>query len=181
MEIDPRIAQIGEQMNPDHPYQDPRVTVHINDGRAFLERTDKTVRPHHLRAARLARPWWPGRRQLRLESYLFTQQSLEAAKDHLKPGGAFAMYNYYREDWLVGRLGNTAAAAFGHDPCIDLLSSVRAVIVVGKTDADQTCGTDAQAVSLASLAGPAPASDNRPFLYLQEPGHPADLPVRARA
>jgi spermidine synthase len=39
VEIDPRLHQLGRQLNPDHPYQDPRVSVHINDGRAFLERT----------------------------------------------------------------------------------------------------------------------------------------------
>ena len=29
------------------------------------------------------------------------------------------MYNYYREDWLIDRLAGTAAAAFGHAPCVD--------------------------------------------------------------
>ena len=42
VEIDPRIYQIGTQKNPDHPYDDPRVDVHIDDGRAFLERTHNT-------------------------------------------------------------------------------------------------------------------------------------------
>ena len=171
VEIDPRIQQIGAEKNLDKPYDDPRVTVHINDGRAFLERTDKQydliifALPDSLTLV-------AGASQLRLESYLFTEQSLEAAQEHLKPGGAFAMYNYYREEWLVGRLGNTAAAAFGHDPCIDLLSAVRAVIVIGKTPEAQTCGTTEEAVSLASLDGPTPASDDRPFLYLKDPGIP---------
>ena len=31
------------------------------------------------------------------------------------------MYNYYRENWLIDRLGGTAAAAFGHAPCVDTL------------------------------------------------------------
>ena len=65
------------------------------------------------------------------------------------------MYNYYREDWLVDRLANTAAAAFGHEPCIDLLSTVRAVIVGGLTPADQTCGTGEGAVT-RGVSGPAP-------------------------
>ena len=45
-----------------------------------------------------------GQSSLRLESYLFTPEAMEAARDHLKPAGAFAMYNFYREDWLVDRL-----------------------------------------------------------------------------
>ena len=40
VDIDPRIMQIGVEKNPDQPYHDPRVTRHINDGRAFLETTD---------------------------------------------------------------------------------------------------------------------------------------------
>ena len=37
VDIDPRIMEIGVEKNPDHPYDDPRVTRHVNDGRAFLE------------------------------------------------------------------------------------------------------------------------------------------------
>ena len=33
------MQQIGRSTNPDHPYDDPRVHVHIDDGRAFLRRT----------------------------------------------------------------------------------------------------------------------------------------------
>ena len=123
VEIDPRIYEIGKEKNPDHPYDDPRVDVQINDGRAFLERTN-TSYDLIIFALPDSMTLVAGNSQLRLESYLFTKEALETARDHLEPGGAFAMYNYYREDWLIGRLANTAAAAFGHDPCIDLLSTV---------------------------------------------------------
>src|ERR1022692_1120614 len=39
VEIDPMIYQLGTKLNSDHPYQSPRVSVHINDGRAFLSQT----------------------------------------------------------------------------------------------------------------------------------------------
>ena len=43
-----------------------------------------------------------GQSSLRLESYLFTLQAVQAAKAHLNPGdGLFAMYNYYRTPWSV--------------------------------------------------------------------------------
>jgi SAM-dependent methyltransferase len=171
VEIDPRIYEIGTEKNPDHPYDDPRVDVHINDGRAFLERTDSAY-DLIIFALPDSMTLVSGNSQLRLESYLFTKEALESARDHLKPGGAFAMYNYYREDWLIGRLANTAAAAFRHDPCIDLLSTVRAVIVSGLTPADQTCGTEEGAVSRAELSGPGPVTDSHPFLYLKGAGIP---------
>ena len=42
VEIDPRVLQTrARQRIPDRPYSDPRVTAHVDDGRAFLERTDE--------------------------------------------------------------------------------------------------------------------------------------------
>src|SRR6266851_5009497 len=41
VEIDPAIQQIGRQYHPDHPYQDPRVVPHLDDGRHFLRSTDQ--------------------------------------------------------------------------------------------------------------------------------------------
>jgi SAM-dependent methyltransferase len=164
VEIDPRIRDIGRERNPDHSYQDPRVSSYIDDGRAFLSRTDKKydlillALPDSLTLVN-------GASSLRLESYLFTEQAFESARDHLKPGGAFAMYNYYRETWLIDRLASTAQEAFNHTPCVDKVGDglQQAVVTVGLTEADQTCGT--------AWAGPAantppPATDNRPFLYL---------------
>jgi spermidine synthase len=39
VEIDPVIQRIGEKNHPDRPYQDVRVSVHVNDGRNFLRST----------------------------------------------------------------------------------------------------------------------------------------------
>ena len=172
VEIDPRIYQIGTQRNPDRPYDDPRVAVHIDDGRAFLERSHAMydlvifALPDSLTLV-------SGASQVRLETYLFTEQAFASVHRHLRRGGAFAMYNYYRQTWLVGRLANTAAQAFGHDPCIDLLSSVRAVIVAGLASTDQHCGSGPKVTTREALGGPAPATDDHPFLYLLKRGIPS--------
>ena len=47
---------------------------------------------------------------VRLESYMFTEESFRAVRDHLKPRGVMALYNYFREKWLVDRLANTIVA-----------------------------------------------------------------------
>ena len=39
VEIDPVIQELGWRYNPDHPYQDPRVVPHIDDGRHYLRTT----------------------------------------------------------------------------------------------------------------------------------------------
>src|SRR6185503_11828744 len=38
VEIDPVIQSIGQRAHTDHPYADPRVSVHLDDGRSFVRR-----------------------------------------------------------------------------------------------------------------------------------------------
>ena len=161
----PEVAQLGRDRNPDHVYSDPRVRVHVDDGRAFLERTD-TKYDLILFALPDSLTLVSGASSLRLESYLFTEQALAAAHDHLAPGGAFAMYNFYREAWLVDRLAGTIDTVFGHPPCVDAKPNwgQQAVMVAGLTPADQRCA----ATWSRSAATPAPSTDDRPFLYIKD-------------
>ncbi len=172
VEIDPRLQQLGSQLHPDEPYQDARVTPHIDEGRAFLERTDQKydlilfALPDSLTLVQ-------GQSSLRLESYLFTQEAMASAREHLNPGGAFAMYNYYRESWLVERLAATLAAAYGHPPCVDSVGDVGklAVMTIGLETDDVTCADGASAPAIGASA-PAPAHDDYPFVDIQERGIP---------
>jgi len=165
VEIDPRLLEFGRRNNPDRAYQDPRVTTYVDDGRAFLERTGKKydlilfALPDSLTLV-------SGASALRLESYLFTREAMQVARDRLAPGGAFSMYNYYRESWLVDRLGNTLDETFGHPPCVlsqpDRLSL--AVFVVGDTASAQRCTDQWQ----RPTSPPQPSTDNHPFLYVED-------------
>jgi SAM-dependent methyltransferase len=163
VDIDPRILQIGAEKNIDRPYATPRVTRHVNDGRAFLESTANKydlilfALPDSLTLV-------SGASQIRLESFLFTQEAMESVRRHLKPNGAFAMYNYYREKWLIDRLAGTAASTFGHTPCVDTFDDAQAVIAIAMNQADQRCnGAWAANADKAT----APATDNSPFLYFK--------------
>lgn len=166
VEIDPKLRELGQTYHPDRPYADPRVTTVVTDGRAFLEgasgRYDLILfaLPDSLTLV-------SGASSLRLESYLFTQQAMEAARDHLKPGGTFSMYNYYRESWLVDRLAATMQAAFGHKPCVDIVSETgqQAVITAGLSAQTQSCGAEWAG---ANAGTPQPTGDDRPFLYLKD-------------
>jgi hypothetical protein len=95
---------------------------------------------------------------------LFTREAVAAARDHLTPGGGFAMYNYYRQDRLIDRLGGTVSEVFGHDPCVDRVGTGggQAVISAGMTPGDQSCAPDQVALSANRAA---PATDDRPFVY----------------
>src|SRR5439155_419294 len=73
-----------------------------------------------------------GQSSLRLESYLFTAEAMQAARAHLTPDGAFGEYNYYREQWLVDRLAGTLQQVYGHPPCLDSTGQVgRLALLIG--------------------------------------------------
>jgi hypothetical protein len=59
-----------------------------------------------------------GYANIRLESYLFTEQAFEDVRRVLKPDGIFVMYNYYRQGWIVQRVAAMAKRAFGCDPVV---------------------------------------------------------------
>jgi hypothetical protein len=166
VEIDPVIQAIGARDHPDRPYQDPRVSVHIDDGRAFLERSAQRydliifALPDSLTLV-------SGQSSLRLESYLFTVQAMQSVRRHLSAGGAFTMYNYYRPD-VFDRYAATLTRAFGHPPYIDQGredGGVRrqAVLTVGRNAGD-VVGATAWA---APTRPPAVATDDWPFPYLK--------------
>ena len=164
VEIDPTIQQLGEGLHPDRPYADPRVEVVIDDGRAFMQRS-----PGNYDLIIFALPdsltLLSGQSSLRLESYLFTVEAIEQARSLLAPNGAFVMYNFYREDWLIARLSATMTQAFGHEPCVVSIGGVHrlALLAVGANSADACPGSIS-----SNVEGPPPSTDDYPFLYVRD-------------
>jgi hypothetical protein len=162
-EIDPELVALGKRYNPEHAYQSPRVSVHIDDGRSFLQNSTSRYSlilyalPDSLTA--LTGQSAP----VGLENYLLTTQAIQAAKDHLAPGGTFAMYNYY-QPFLLGRYATQLQGVFGTRPCVELgdtLSGRRqAVLTVSSSGEVPNCSSywNGQRVS--------PVSDDRPYPYL---------------
>jgi hypothetical protein len=118
VEIDPVIARLGAQFHPEQPFSDPRVSVHVDDGRSFLRKsTDKYdliifALPDSLTLTSQFS-------SLRLESFLFTEQSFQDARAHLTSDGAIVLYNYYREDWLIRKLAGMLQDSFGQPPFVE--------------------------------------------------------------
>src|SRR5207248_8745065 len=115
VEIDPVILELGADRHPDRPYSDPRVTIVNDDARHFLRTTSRRydLIVFALIDSLTVQSSFSG---VRLESYMFTRESFDAVRDHLKPRGVMVLYNYFREKWLVDRMANTAAAVFGEEP-----------------------------------------------------------------
>ncbi len=117
VEIDPAIQRIGIKDHPDHPYADPRVSRDLDDGRHFLRTTD---RRYDLVVYALVDSLilHSGYANIRLESYLFTEEALKDIKRVLKPGGMFVTYNYFRQGWVVERIAAMAESVFGCKPVV---------------------------------------------------------------
>jgi len=170
VDIDPVIVELGRKLHPSKPYADPRVDVTIADGRNFLERTDKKY-DMIIFALTDSLALASSYSNTRLESYLYTQESIERAKTRLNDGGLMVVYNYYRQPWLVQKIGGMLQTVFGQKPYI--LSSgdpfYLASLMVGPKLRDLKSTAKS---SLALTEKYPPATDVWPFLYLQRPSLP---------
>ena len=162
VEIDPEIQSLGSKYHPNDPWSDPRVTRHINDGRAYIENHDKRY-DLILFALPDSLTLLSGQGALRLENYLFTKQSMQTVKKRLVPGGTFAMYNYY-EPFLLDRYAGTLADVFGSPPCVELgdtLAARRQAVITAGGGAGVNCRKHWRPVKVAE------PTDNYPFPYLE--------------
>ncbi len=189
VEIDPVIQKLGAALHPDRPYSDPRVRLVNNDGRVFLrhatEKYDLIIfaLPDSLTLTSSIA-------NLRLESFLFTQDSLNAAKAALAPDGVLVLYNYYREPWLIEKLAGMVSRTFGQDSFVSTYGGEGrgAVIINGprlaKSPAanagpyreNATTGATRLRVTGEGTMGATaipPATDDWPFVYLPHPSFPA--------
>jgi spermidine synthase len=96
IEIDPAIVFLGRSYHPEHPYDDPRVTVIVNDARNFFRTAHQQydliiygVLDSHTALSHAS--------NLRVDSYVYTREGITEAFKLLKPDGvmsiAFALPN----------------------------------------------------------------------------------------
>jgi hypothetical protein len=166
VEIDPVLQELGRERHPERPYQDARVRSVVEDGRAFLERSDRRY-DLVLFALPDSLVLVAGQGSLRLESFLFTREAFEAVRTHLEPEGTFSMYNYYRPD-VFDRYATTLTEVFGSRPCLDVGepgagANYQAVLTVSAQPDVLRCSTFWAPPPVV----PRPATDNAPFPYAQ--------------
>ncbi len=172
VEIDRAIQKLGIDHHPNKPYQDPRVTRYENDGRAFLRGTDKKydlvifALPDSLTLVSTTA-------NIRLESFLFTQQAFESVRDHLSPDGVFVLYNYYREPWLIAKIAGMLDATFESPPIVQLYDARKGIFAAGPLiDGLQGGPPPGDTIGEVPEVGepqPKAATDDWPFLYLRTP------------
>ena len=188
VEIDPVIVRLGRQYHPEGPYRDPRVTVVNDDARHFLRTSEKQydlivfalIDSLTLQSSFSA---------VRLESFMFTEEAFQAARERLTPDGVLVVYNYFREKWLVDRLANSARNVFGEEPKVHIHKEhgYLGVMIAGpgthrvaqwptppeKVAAYNHPDVVSPGVPLDRDASIRPATDDWPFLYMREPHLPS--------
>jgi Spermine/spermidine synthase domain len=167
------IARLGRDFEPDRPYSDTRVSLHVDDGRAFLRRSQDQY-DLIVFALTDSLTLVTSTANVRLESFLFTEESFRSARDHLTDDGVFVMYNAYREPWLVAKLQAMVATAFGHEPLLRDPGNSRAVIAAGpgvvQAVAQGRVADEVDALPAYDGAAPTFATDDWPFVYVRNPG-----------
>ncbi len=159
VEIDPGIVELGRRLHPDRPFADPRVRVVVDDGRAFLQHTERrydlilfALTDSLVRLSSMS--------SVRLESYLFTIESFESARRHLKDDGILVIYNQYRWPWLTDKIALMLEQAFERPP-VQVDDGPTTLFAVGPT----VRGAARPREAFRRLA-----TDDWPFLYMRDPG-----------
>jgi len=111
VEIDPAILDLGQKYHPEKPYDDPRVTMVVDDARSYLNRNQDEydlvifglLDSHSLLSSMSS---------VRLDSYVYTIESFQQAKTHLSKDG-FIVVTFAANPWIEERLGRMLEAVFG--------------------------------------------------------------------
>jgi SAM-dependent methyltransferase len=175
VEIDPAIVQIGRRFHPEKPYDSNKVYVHVDDARSFLQKTDRkydlvvfaTLDSHTV---------FSSLSSLRLDNFVFTQESIQSAWKKLNPGGGIAVNFFASKPWLSQRHFNTLTDATGLAPLAYASPQNQEVILLaGKGfDSSRHLGiTNYHPISAQFMtASVDPITDDWPFLFLERHGIP---------
>lgn len=112
VEIDPVIAALGKKYHPEKPYQNPRVKLIINDARTFFHQTK-------IRFALVVFGFLDSHQllssfsSLRLDNFVYTQESMDQVKHILLPNGKVALTFASNRIWIHERLSQLLQRSFG--------------------------------------------------------------------
>ncbi len=179
VEIDPAILEIGRKEHPEHPYDSPRVSVHLTDARAFLKRSTKQydlilfgLLDSHTQLSDYA--------NMRIDNFVYTEESFREAKAHLKPDGIIFVKFEVRRPWMARRLKEMLASTFGRDPVIfnadsSYTARARCFVISSSNRVDEVLNNDRRLADFVarnpidSGGGEVPVTtDDWPYLYQRD-------------
>ncbi|MEO8358770.1 MAG: hypothetical protein ABI672_01970 [Vicinamibacteria bacterium] len=117
VEIDPTIVEIGRALHPNHPYSSPKVTLTIDDARAYFGRSNEKfdlvwfgLLDSHTNPSAYA--------NVRLDHFVYTQESLASVKKLLAKDGLVVMLFDPQTSWIASRLSRLMTQTFDNPPVV---------------------------------------------------------------
>lgn len=176
VEIDPVISSLSNQYSAFAPYVDPRVALHINDARAFLQKSREQfdlVVFGYLDSQAL----FSYGASLRLDGYTYTVEGFRAAFARVSPGGAMAVSFVAGREWMVQKLVQMVQAGTGNAPLVYMLGG-KVMLLATKTPLVNPPEEITGWKLTQALKVPVDlATDDWPYLYLQARGIPTDYRI----
>ena len=175
VEIDPVILDIGRRFAASGVYEDPRVSLHDTDGRAFLRQTDRSydmVVFGFLDSQGL----FSQMSSIRLDGYVYTRESFREAFAHVREGGVLSVSFFSAgRAWLTDRLASMLSEATGAKPLMYYTPNGQVILIAGKGHSPSGPAQIRDYLSLDwAPGGTAQATDDWPYLYLRSRAIPMD-------
>jgi spermidine synthase len=182
VEIDPVIVEWGRERHPNRPHGSERVSITVDDARAFFRRHRETydlvwfglLDAHTTPSAYT---------NVRLDHFVYTRESFADMKRLLAPGGVVVLLFDPETWWIADRLVALLTETFGHRPLATPVHSSTMclgpgglLLIAGTQDAIEPVRTratgDARLAATLSGADAFPlttdvTTDDWPYLYLQ--------------
>ena len=181
VELDPVILQLGKQYHPEHPYNSPKVTSHVDDARAFVKQSDRKydlIVFAFLDSTTLLSSF----SSLRLDNYVYTLESFQNARALLSDDGTLVLSFATARSFPTDRLYATLERAFGIPPAAYLTRYwINGVLMVegGKRAAKISDLPDVSQELYSRTRTTLLATDEWPFLYLERRSIPPSIVVVA--
>ena len=184
VEIDPAILNLG-RIHPEKPYASSTVAAHLSDARAFMKRTQKrydlvlfALLDSHTLQSEYA--------NMRIDNYVYTEESLREARNLLSPNGVLFLKFQVDRDWLGRRLYLLLSRVFGKPPVVFLAESsygagATCFVISSSGQVEKSLGQDPrlrtfvarQNRTFDSLPAVPLTTDDWPYLYQEKRSIPA--------
>jgi hypothetical protein len=171
VEIDPLIFWLGRKYHPERPYDSPRVSVFVDDARAFFKKTRQTydlIIFGYLDSQTLLSSF----SSIRLDNYVYTLESFREARSLLGENGTLVLaFSAGSRTFLKERLFMTLAHAFNAPP----LAYFTGYDVTGVVFVEGKAAESARILEFPEISKEMNlresrtllATDHWPFLYLE--------------
>jgi SAM-dependent methyltransferase len=117
VDIDPQIVALGRRLHPERPYADARSEVVVDDARAYFQRHRAERFDAVVFGLLDSHAMFTALSSLRLDNYVYTEEGIRAAWEHVAPGGHLSIsFSVFAGPWILDRLYWTIARATGRAP-----------------------------------------------------------------